>query len=301
VSLEGEPRPFERERDLLRIVEIFRAAHADPRDPDYQHPGGMEWWLRRIVAPGFAVHVWDDGPRLGGLVIDDDGYVIARTADRGPASRMRVIAWAEGRFRAARRTAIELAVADDEPELCDALKARGYEPSGTISRPLVSDLDREPPAPELPEGAKIATIDEIGDDAYVALHRAAWSDTKPSTYDRAQHDVVRAMPDFRPDLVPVALAPDGTPAAYCIGWYDAASRSVEIEPLGTHRDRRRLGLARAIVRDIHRRAWRLGARSVMVWATDPASTAHVNEPARRLYISSGMEPRRAVRDCRKTL
>jgi GNAT superfamily N-acetyltransferase len=261
----------------------------------------MEWWLRRIVAPGFAVHVWDDGPRLAGFVIDDDGYAITRTADRSPASRVRLIAWAEGAFRAAGRTAIESAVADDEPELRDALLSRGYEPSGTIGHLLASDVDREPPAPALPAGARIVSIDEIGDDAYVALHRAAWSDTRPSTYDRAQHDVVRAMPDFRRDLVPVALAPDGTPAAYCIGWYDAASRSVEIEPLGTHRDHRRLGLARAIVRDIHRRAWRVGARSVMVWATDPRSTAHVNKPARRLYTSSGMTPRRVVRDYRKAL
>jgi GNAT superfamily N-acetyltransferase len=261
----------------------------------------MEWWLRRIVAPGFAVHVWDDGPRLAGFVIDDDGYAIARTADRTPASRMRVIAWAERAFRAAGRTAIELAVADDEPELSHTLLSRGYEPSGTIGHAFVSDLDREPPAAQLPAGAKIVSIDEIGDDAYVALHRAAWSDTRPSTYDRAQHDVVRAMPDFRRDLVPVALAPNGKPAAYCIGWYDAASRSVEIEPLGTHRGHRRLGLARAIVSDIHRRAWRLGARSVMVWATDPRSTAHVNEPARLLYTSSGMAPRRVVRDYRKEL
>jgi GNAT superfamily N-acetyltransferase len=283
------------------MVELFREAHAAPFAPDYQHPGGMEWWLRRIVAPGFAVHVWDDGPHLAGFVIDDGGYVIERTADRSPASRMHVIAWAEDAFRAAGRTPIELPAADDERRLRDALLARGYEPSGTISHLLFSDVDREPPAAELPAGAKIVTIDDIGDDAYVALHRAAWSDARPSTYDRAQHDVVRAMPDFRADMVPVVLAPDGTPAAYCIGWFDDATLSVEIEPLGTHRGYRRLGLAHAIVRDIHRRAWRLGARSVMVWATDPASTAHVNEPARRLYTSSGMEPRRVVRDYRKSL
>jgi hypothetical protein len=39
----------------------------------------------------------------------------------------------------------------------------------------------------------------------------------------------------------------------------------------------------------------------MVWATDPMSAAHVNEPARRLYASSGMTPRRTVRDHRRDL
>jgi len=301
MSLQSVPRPFERSRDLPRIVEMFREAHAAPRDPDYQHPGGMEWWLRRIVAPGFAVHVWDDGPRLEGFVIDDDGYVIARSADRSAAGRIRAVAWAEEAFREAGRTSIELAVADDERELRDALLGRGYEPRGMISHELVYDITEEPPATVLPAGSRIVTIDDIGDDAYVALHRAAWSDTRPSDYRRVLHDVVTAMPDFRRDMVPVALAPDGTPAAYCIGWFDPATLSVEIEPLGTHPAYRRQGLAATIVREIHRRAWRLGARSVMVWATDPASTAHVNEPARRLYTSSGMEPRRVVRDYRKAL
>jgi GNAT superfamily N-acetyltransferase len=261
----------------------------------------MEWWLRRIVRDEFKVHIWDDGGLLAGFVIDDAGYVIAATADRRPESRMRLLAWTEASFRANGRTSIEIAAADDEQDLREALRAHGYEPSGTFGQELVIDLDREPDAAELPPGCRLVTIADIGDDAYVALHRAAWSDDRPSDYSRELHDIVTAMPDFRRDMVPVALAPDGVPAAYCIGWYDAASRTVEIEPLGTHAAYRRLGLARAIVREIHRRAWALGARSVMVWGTDPKSTSHVNMPAYRLYTSSGMEPRRTVRDYRRAL
>src|SRR5436190_19814125 len=145
MSLAGEPRPFERDRDLLRVIDLFRRAHADPREPDYQHPGGMEWWLRRIAKDDFRVHVCDDGTRLAGFVIDDGGYVIARTADRLAASRMRLVAWAEAAFRAKGRTSIETAAADDERELHDALRARDYEPSGTFGRQLVFDIRAEPP------------------------------------------------------------------------------------------------------------------------------------------------------------
>jgi len=214
---------------------------------------------------------------------------------------MRVLEWAEGAFREAGRTSLETAAADDERELREELAKRGYTPSGTLSSELVHEIGSEPSAAPLPQGFRLATIDAIGDDAYVELHRASWSDTRPSDYSRPLHDVVTAMPDFRRDLVPVVLAPDGTPAAYCIAWFDERSRSVEIEPLGTHAAYRRLGLARAIVREVQRRAHQLGARTVMVWATDPASTDHVNEPARRLYTSCGMEPRRTVRDYRRAL
>ena len=74
------PRAFERERDLARIVELFRTQHAVPRDPDWQHPGGMEWWLRLITNDDFRVTVWEESGALAGFVIDAGGYVIARTA-----------------------------------------------------------------------------------------------------------------------------------------------------------------------------------------------------------------------------
>src|SRR5947209_7447578 len=106
MSLAGEPRPFDRDRDLLRVIDLFRRAHADPREPDYQHPGGMEWWLRRIAKDDFRVHVWDGGDTLAGCVIDDAGYVIPRTADRRVVSRMHLLEWAESAFRASGRRSI---------------------------------------------------------------------------------------------------------------------------------------------------------------------------------------------------
>jgi ribosomal protein S18 acetylase RimI-like enzyme len=125
------------------------------------------------------------------------------------------------------------------------------------------------------------------------LHRAAWSRPNAvSTYDRRQHDTVTAMPDFRDDLVPIVAAPDGALAAYCMSWWDPRSASVEIEPLGTHPDFRRRGLARAIVHEVLRRAWALRAASVLVWGTSG------NPEAKALYESAGLRSRRVLRDYR---
>jgi len=133
------------------------------------------------------------------------------------------------------------------------------------------------------------------------MHRDAWSTKRPSDYRRELHDAVTAMPQFDRGMVPIVAAPDGTLASYCIGWYDPVSRWTEIEPLGTRPAFEGKGLGHAVVREVVHRSWERGAEAVMVWATDPASTKHVNEPARRLYESSGMRPERVLREYRKTL
>lgn len=51
----------------------------------------------------------------------------------------------------------------------------------------------------------------------------------------------------------VAVAPDGTLAGCCIGWFDPATGWAEIEPLGVVPGHRRRGLAVAMCAEIARR------------------------------------------------
>ena len=48
---------------------------------------------------------------------------------------------------------------------------------------------------------------------------------------------------YRADLDCVVEAPDGSLVAYCLAWLDDANRVGELEPVGTHPDYRRRGLA----------------------------------------------------------
>jgi len=184
-------------------------------------------------------------------------------------------------------------VAKEDDDLRQLVSERDYEATERYGYELVSDLVAAPPSPELPPGFEMISLTPELAEAYVALHRAAWSrPNTPSTYDRAQHDAVVAMPDFRYELVPIVRAADGTLAAYCMSWWDERSASVEIEPLGTHPDYRRLGLARAIVREVARRASALRARCVLVWGVT------ANPEAKALYLSAGMRSRRTLRSYR---
>jgi GNAT superfamily N-acetyltransferase len=71
---------------------------------------------------------------------------------------------------------------------------------------------------------------------------------------------------YRADVDIVAVAPDGTLAAYTMGWYDERNRSGEFEPVGTLARYRRMGLARAVGVAVLRAFRDAGGETALVFA-----------------------------------
>ena len=282
-------------RDLPELLAMVGRARAASDPHAFLHPGGLQWLLRRLGRETFSVLRWSDGDAVAGFSVDDAGYVMILAASPSLDQHLALLDRAEAHARQSGQSAIEVSVWDDDHELLAALGLRGYDLSGSFGDELVYELVDEPSAPHLPAGFSMRSLEPHLDDAYVELHRAAWSTKAPSTYDRHMHASVMAMPDFQRALVPIIAAPDGTLAAYCIAWFDPRTQTVEIEPLGTHPEYRRIGLGRAIVQEVLRRSATRGARSVMVWG------AHRNDVAIHLYESSGLRSRRVLREYKRTL
>lgn len=284
--------PFDPERDLAGVLDLVGRSRARGDVGAIFHPGGLQWWIRRVGRAEVHVGVLIADFAPVGLVLRDRTDVIVQTDAAHEDRRNDLLAWVEERARAD-GSELFVSIAEGDEQLIRTALARGYEATDRRGYELVYDLNVEPATPALPPGFEMSSLTPVLTEQYIDLHRAAWArPQRPSTYDRAQHDVVTAMPDFRSDLVPIVAAPDGTLAAYCMSWWDPRSSSVEIEPLGTHPDFRRLGLARAIVHEVFRRSRALGAEYVMVWG----STA--NPEAEALYRSAGMRPRHHQRDYR---
>jgi GNAT superfamily N-acetyltransferase len=289
-----QPRTIDAQRDMPSVVEMLGRTRAGG---GLTHPGGIQWWLRELVREDredFAAFVWaDEAGSLGGFALVDGEFVVIERLDGGPTT-IDQVTWLEAELRAGGRAAIELHVADGDP-IREELEQRGYAQSGTELE-LLADTSREPARAPLPDGFRFGSLLDVSDAAYIDGHRAAWSDKRPSPYRLELHDAVKHMPAFRPDLVTIAIAPDGTVAASCIGWLDERSATLEIEPLGTQRDYRRLGLGHAIVKEIQHRAWANGARHVLVW-NDPTT----NPAAYGLYTGADMPPNRTLVALRKEL
>jgi ribosomal protein S18 acetylase RimI-like enzyme len=287
-------RVFDRGRDLPGILALIAIGRSSLHPRAFLHPGGFEWLLRRLGRGRFAVRQWFDDDALAGVVVEDSGYVIVQAALPGLDRHLWLLGQAEARLRG-REAEIEVSVWDDDREQLEALGSLGYERSGTYGHELVHETLGEPAGATVPDGFSMRWLEPDLDDAYVELHRAAWSTWARSTYDRPMHDAVTAMPDFDRRLVSIVAAPDGTLAASCIGWFDPRTRTVEIEPLGTRPQFRRLGLAHAIVRETVTRSAQRGATSVMVWGVN------ANPVAVHLYESSGFRRRRTLREHRRAL
>ena len=132
----------------------------------------------------------------------------------------------------------------------------------------------------------------------VEVHRRCWAPARIKTmlglpvtgaepgsgYSLAKHHAVLSAPVYRPELDLVAVAPDGSFAAFGLGWLDAVNGCVLFEPVGTDPAHARRGLARALCGEILRVARDLGATQAVVSARGDDGYS----VPRRLYLGLGM-------------
>jgi ribosomal protein S18 acetylase RimI-like enzyme len=136
-------------------------------------------------------------------------------------------------------------------------------------------VDEPPPS----DGYRLATMAEYGDFASrSAAHRSAFA---PSRFTDEVYETVRREAPWRADLDCVAVAPDGSVAAYAIAWLDERNRVGELEPVGVRKEEQRRGLGRAVCLHALRRLQEEGAGTALV-----GSRGDDEYPAPRLLYES---------------
>jgi ribosomal protein S18 acetylase RimI-like enzyme len=161
-------------------------------------------------------------------------------------------------------------------ETVAALEAAGYELDGASwYEHMVVSLDEALTEAHVPEGYELRTVRGDEDvERRVAVHRAAFAPSRvvPESYRR----VMQAWP-YRPELDQVAVAPDGSFAAFCLCWLDEENLVGNLEPVGTHPDHRRRGLARAVSLAGLRSLRTAGAETALVYSVGGSHTTQLYE------------------------
>ncbi len=131
------------------------------------------------------------------------------------------------------------------------LEVRGFIRQDWEVLHLARSLAQPFPAIRLPDGFSIRPLaGEAEVEALVVLHQAAWG-TRNMTMDYRLS--MMRQPCYDPDLDLVAVAPDGRLAAYCICFVDREENDLTgwkdgyTDPLATHPEFQRLGLAKALL------------------------------------------------------
>ncbi|ROT33977.1 N-acetyltransferase [Micromonospora sp. HM5-17] len=282
------PRPYT-DADLPRLTATVAAWIAEAGRCGYDHIGELPHRIyenlrgRRPV--GDLVQLWETGDEIVGLTISlrfgAAFDVFTAPALRGGAAEVAML-------RHAYETTARHLADDEEFVLTDVfdrdttrirlLTELGFTRFRTWDEVTERDLTDPLPEPSVPEGfvlrgARLADADRLAE----ARNHSFDTDWTGALYRSA----VMTKPGYHPEREIVVEAPDGRIATFVVYWVDGRNRAGHVEPVGTHRDFQRRGLARAAMLEAMRRMRALGLTTVSV------NHNAENLPARRLYASLG--------------
>jgi ribosomal protein S18 acetylase RimI-like enzyme len=167
-----------------------------------------------------------------------------------------MVDWAERNW-AGGESQINTMVYEWDIERQKLLASRGYENHGAMEDVRIYDLTRIYPEVDLPPGFRITSLAEYGDArARVDLENSVFGATLDENWYRGKS----SAPSYSPNWDLIAISPDGKLAAESLVWLYPKNQAAEIDPLGTHPDFRKQGLARAIVLESFKRMCASGIR-----------------------------------------
>jgi len=245
-------QPYSNPDDMTRIIEFLQVARPPEHADDF--PARVD--LEELLADSEiqrSTRLWLDAQ--GGLsayaILNEDSLLFDTLPAQLPSLGVAIIQWAIGQARQANLDVLCVSCPDDHMVCMDFLVGLGFELQPDATLHYARSFDRPFPDPVLPPGFTIRVLNGEAEAAIAAdLHRAAFGTDYMTTENRL---VMMRTSEYDPTLDLVAVAPDGRLAAYTMGSISAEEnlhfgrRIGYLDPLATHPDFQRLGLARALL------------------------------------------------------
>ena len=282
--------------DVARLQRFNAESIAATGGCGYLHPGDIVHHLffgNKLFDPADLTTIWEDGSGVAAWVLAHPTFkaydIQIRHDLRGGTFEREVLEYADVRIgEVMKANGVESDSIVGDAFRCDLARIelmaeagwkRDEDPPYIINRARIADV----PEPEIPTGYTIrpvAGVEEVA--AVTAVHQAAFPG---AAWTEEQYRHVMESPGYDPARELVAVAPDGTFAAFAVTWYDELNRTGLMEGVGTHVDHRRIGLGRAIVRFAAHHMATVGGMEYATVANSESNTA-----SSALYRSAGFEP-----------
>jgi len=170
----------------------------------------------------------------------------------------------------------------------------GYQDSGLREYNRKRSIDEPIPECQLPDGFTIRSADIEQDFVqYKKVQAAVFSHCGCMTERTAK--IYSTASFYKKDLDLVVVDSHGNFAAFCTVRMDPVSRMAELEPVGTHPDYRKLGLAKSVICEGLRRLQKYHPSSLCIMGAAPS------EAANSLYDSVGFTEKTEVHLWQKKL
>lgn len=266
-------KPYDPAVDREQAHEVLRTLLSRGPVSFVPHPGEWDWWT--FHADPREITAWLIGEHALAEVALDDGEV----ASFG-LSPEQTIELGRTMLPGIQFTVTHVSLADHAR--VEALQAAGFELHGSPS-PLF-ERGTSGASPKSVDGFEIRSIrGEHEHEARADAARLAFASTLEPEVHRARYLQFMRSPAYVPEHDLVAVAPDGTIAAFAIYWPDDELSLAQFEPVGTHPGFQRRGLARAL---LHEGLARLAATGI---ERARVMTGGANERATSTYLAVGFE------------
>lgn len=196
-----------------------------------------------------------------------------------------IVLWMQNRVKEMKRdeereVRMSLVVDDDDAEFIRVLSDLGFQKGEVEGDKQIWPVDSPVPAYSIPKGYTIRNaVIEKDFLKYREVQMAVFSHI--TSMSKELLALYSTASFYQEDLDLVAVAPDGRFAAFCTARIDPLSKIAELEPVGTHPDYRRLGLAKAVICESLKRLKKYKPSVVLILGAAPT------EEARKLYESVG--------------
>ncbi|MGA7936673.1 MAG: GNAT family N-acetyltransferase [Kovacikia sp.] len=302
-------RSYRGEADLPAIVELLNACEVVDRldewtsveelqvelsDPAINQLRDLRLWEGangKLI--GFA-QMWISEPQA---IQDGFLYFSVLPSARTLGLEAEMLAWAEALMRQLSQerglpAKLRSSAHETSTDRITLLNRKGFQAVRYFSR-MERSLQVPIPQPQLPPGFTLRqTMGESDTPAWVDLYNQSFIDPwdhHTMTLEEANHWLT--IPTYRSELDLVAIAPDGTFAAFCYSEIDPKYNACtgrelgRVHLLGTRRGFRRMGLGRAILLESLNRLKAAGMDTARLGVDTQNPTG-----ARRLYESVGFSP-----------
>ncbi len=291
-------RPLTNERDIQRIIELRHISTTLENMNDYPTVSDLPGMLAPATRDTYRVQLWENTDNtddiLLALGIVDTAfcnlYFYVHPEEQGSTLESDIIVWALEQMQMIGRQqhkqmTLDTSCRENDVRKMALLEQQGFTCQQEQTLRMQRSLAELVPAPQHPVGFMVRQLQREQEVVeYVALHREAFG----TSHMTVEHCLAMMNnPDYRPELDVVAVAPDGSFAAFCVCTINrevnaqSGQNEGEIGIIGTRPAYRNMGLGRVMLLVGLQRLKDCGISTATLGTT--SSNAH----AIRLYESVG--------------